>query len=438
MKKLFSEHIKVLQNSLSAILEEKKLDGLIIYSGSSNFYFADDQEVPFRPNPHFNHWCPERSPQRLLVLRPEQRPHLIRYAPQDFWYEQQSVDGAFWFDEFQITEVQDKKDLWKHVGQVEHHCFSGTASGEVREKGLSINPKEILSILDWNRGIKTQYEIQNIVEANKIAAQGHKAAREAFVGGGSELNIHHQYLSEVACMEHELPYPTIVGIDRKSAVLHYQFKRQNTDGGVMLIDAGVHCNGYASDITRTYAKKQVHKVFQHIIEGMEQLQQDLCSLVKSGVSYLTLHGKCHEGIAALLLDLELLSGLSVDQAIDKGLTRLFFPHGLGHMLGLQVHDVSGLQKNAQGDPCDRDTRYKTLRAARDLRENEVITIEPGFYFIPVLLDPERAGSHSKNFNWPLIDALIPWGGVRIEDNIQVKEGHSRNITREFLGNDFVL
>ena len=129
---------------------------------------------------------------------------------------------------------------------------------------------------------------------------------------------------------------------------------------------------------------------------------------------------------------EILKSATPEEALKKELTQTFFPHGLGHMLGLQVHDVGGLQKNAEGDEPERRKDYPNLRAARPLRSHEVITIEPGLYFIPLLLEEAFSSKNKTHYNQKLCSELITCGGIRIEDNLLVNEKKSLNLTRLYL------
>ena len=125
-----------------------------------------------------------------------------------------------------------------------------------------------------------------------------------------------------------------------------------------------------------------------------------------------------------------------EEAITTGLTKIFFPHSLGHMLGLQVHDVNGVNPAPAVAPQKPILEIFTkLRFREDLAVNEVITIEPGIYFIPLLLSQHR---QDQRLNWELIDTLAPLGGMRIEDNVLVSDRTSINITRKFLGNDPIV
>ena len=104
-------------------------------------------------------------------------------------------------------------------------------------------------------------------------------------------------------------------------------------------------------------------------------------------------------------------------------------HEAGHLLGIQVHDVGGKQINTRGDITAPPTDYPALRNTRTIEKGQVFTIEPGLYFIPQLLDPERRSSRGKLINWKLVDSLLPLGGIRIEDNVLVTASGVENLTR---------
>lgn len=439
IKKLFRQHIKIQQERISRVLSECSFDGLIISSGVPFTYFADDHDAPFVSTPHFNHWCPENSPYHLLHLRPGQKARLVFYSPNDFWHEPPSLVQSEWADEFEIIRVEDHSTRWNILGNLKNYAYVGPEEKAANEKGLSVNPAALISQLDWNRSEKTDYEIYCLEEANELATKGLNAARKAFAAGASEMETHLLYLTAMQVQEKELPYPSIIGMDEKSAILHYQQKRmKDPHAKVMLIDSGGRIGGYASDITRTYAKEKAHATFKNLLAGMETLQQELCSMVNVGVSFKDLHKVCHQKVGSLLIDAGILKNCSPEKSLTLGLTKAFFPHGLGHMLGIQVHDVGGLQANKHGDPLPPLEEFPKLRFHRPLRLREVVTIEPGLYFIPMLLDVLRHNELRSHCNWNLIDELLPYGGIRIEDNVVVESNGPSNLTRAYLGNDFIV
>ena len=153
-------------------------------------------------------------------------------------------------------------------------------------------------------------------------------------------------------------------------------------------------------------------------------------MIKPDVLFLDIHARAHKKIGQLLLDLSICSG-SLENLICSKIPHLFMPHGLGHLLGLQVHDVGGHQQNPSGAIVDPPDDSPALRHTRLISEDMVFTIEPGCYFIPLLLEPERNTKRGKFINWRLIDQLYPYGGIRIEDNILTTELGAENLTREF-------
>jgi Xaa-Pro dipeptidase len=121
---------------------------------------------------------------------------------------------------------------------------------------------------------------------------------------------------------------------------------------------------------------------------------------------------------------------AADEAVDSGLSSVFFPHGVGHLLGLQVHDVAGLLATAEGDIQSRPPGHPYLRLTRTLEPGFVVTIEPGLYFIDTLLTAARSSAHAAAIHWQRVDALKPYGGIRIEDNIVCTASEPLNLTRE--------
>jgi Xaa-Pro dipeptidase len=358
---------------------------------------------------------------------------LIRFAPEDFWYEQLPLGNPFWASEFDIEEAGTVDEVWQRLGTLSRAAYIGNETDRASAAGLEVNPTQLTAHLDWHRTTKSPYEVQCIEEATVIAARAHVAARAAFQTGASELEIHQAYVQAAGVVDHELPYGTIVALDEKGATLHYEGKRQVRNGVVLLIDAGAQVRGYAADITRTMASPRCDSRFQALIAGMEKLELQLCDLVKPGLSYGELHHQGHLFIASLLKEADILHA-TPEEAVEKGLSRAFFPHGLGHHLGIQVHDVAGRQGAPDGTPAPPPPQHPTLRTTRTIDAGQVFTVEPGLYFIPMLLRPFRDSEHKARFNWTLIDKLTPCGGIRIEDNLLVTSSGHRNLTRPHLPN----
>jgi len=436
---LFSRHIGIRQKTTERILETHGFEGIVIDSGKADFYYEDDQSWTFRPNHHFSHWCPISAPLSLLFFKAGMKPILFFVCPKDYWHDSPELGPEFWQSEFEIKIVDSENDAWSGIGPSNRLVFHGPRVEQAKAYGLETQPSSVFwSQLNWERSFKSPYEIACLEDATKKAARGHIAARKSFESGGSERDIYNDYLLATGDLERDMPYNAIVCLDEKAAILHYTQQRINPRSGkVLLIDAGAQTNRYGCDITRTYYHKDTQPEFKQIVDGVDRLQKDICAMAAPGKSMVDLHSLAHEKIAELLLRVGVLRGISQIEVLSKGLTNTFFPHGIGHMLGIFVHDVAGKQRNADGEEVptkhlEQDQRFKYLRSHRDLQQGNVITVEPGVYFIPMLLDMSRTGQHSSFFNWKLIDQLMRYGGVRVEDDILITGTGHQNLTRPLL------
>jgi Xaa-Pro dipeptidase len=162
---------------------------------------------------------------------------------------------------------------------------------------------------------------------------------------------------------------------------------------------------------------------------MEALQLELCDAVRSGTDYRDLHLLAHRLIGGLLDEAGLID-CSAESAVEAGVTSVFFPHGIGHLLGLQVHDVAGLARDPTGGEIPRPAGHPYLRLTRKLEPGFVVTIEPGIYFIDLLLDAARDTTAGRSIRWDAIERLRPFGGIRIEDDVHCTGGAPENLTRD--------
>ncbi len=436
----FAEHIRnvqgIYEKALSALGEEKEapnMDAVLIHSGSESVYFADDHIVPFQPFGQFSHWAPVHRPDQMILMEPGRKPLWFHVVSTDYWFEQVMETESWWTDAFRIIRLDDPSKVMDHLPASRRIAFLGENTRFASDLGLPRylrNEPHLTNYLDYHRGMKTAYEVARIKEANRRALISHQAALAAFEAFGSEWDIHMAYLDANQLLEYDTPYPNIVALDEKSAILHYQNRRRDSgrDSRVLLIDAGYRYYGYCSDITRTWCREHTHPVFKSLRGKMDQLQLALVDEVKVGVPYAEIHDAAHKAVLDLLIEHDICSG-SRDALKEHKISKLFFPHGIGHLLGIQVHDVGGYFKDETGALAPPPEEHKSLRLNRPMTEGMVFTIEPGLYFIPVLLDPERDTEKGAFLNWDLIDALIPLGGIRIEDNIHLTADGPVNLTR---------
>jgi len=291
------------------------------------------------------------------------------------------------------------------------------------------NPAPVLDYLDYHRAFKTPYEIALMRQAQVLGVRGHRAAEAAFRNGADEFTIHMAYCQAVGQDATELPYGNIVALNEHAAVLHYTElgRRAPQPLRSFLIDAGASAHGYASDITRTYAAAG-HDEFAAMIEAVDQAQQNMCAAVRAGVDYRQLHIDAHLSLMGVLKDFGVIK-VSPQTALETGVSAAFFPHGIGHSIGLQVHDVAGFAASDAGGRIERPAGHPYLRLTRPLERDMVVTIEPGVYFIDMLLDEVKKAGHGDAIAWDRVDFFRPYGGIRIEDEVLCTDGEADNLTR---------
>lgn len=427
---LYPAHLRTLRARTDEALRATGFDAIAIHSGRTWMQFLDDQPYPFRVNPHFKAWAPLlHAPDCWLLYQPGQPLRLIFLQPDDYWHKPPALPTEYWTTHFSIEIIRDPAEAKAHVTRLPDCALIGEWQAEYADWGFAEgNPKTLLDHLHYYRAVKTEYELECLRLASARGARGHKAAQAAFRAGASEYEIHMAFVRGTGHTENELPYPDIVALNANAAVLHYQHRERQAPQQLrsFLIDAGADVAGYASDITRTYSSGA--NEFQSLIDGMDRLQLDLCAQVRSGVDYASIHLDAHRRIAELLRASDVIT-TNADDAVASGLSGIFFPHGIGHLLGLQVHDVAGFTLNLEGKQKPRPAGHPYLRLTRTLEPGFVVTIEPGLYFIESLLNEARQGPHAQQINWKQVERLKPYGGIRIEDNVACTQGEPENMTR---------
>jgi len=435
----YAKHTATLCSSYSNALQH--INGpyraVLVHSGVEHHYFGDDRAVSFQAYGHLLHWIPVNRPNQFVYFRPNEKPIYFQIVPSDFWHEQDiNVDPA-WDQQFTIVRLVTLDELAKQLQQLSKSdlAYIGESPAVASSLGIDkslINPQALLAYLDFSRAIKSDYELDQLRAANQLALLGHRAAKACFLEGGTEFEIHLAFLQATAHLEDESPYTNIVALNEKAAILHYQFKRKaNEDKGkVLLIDAGCRVNAYGSDITRTSVSEDVHPKFRSLVQAMEELELALVAEVCPGKTYQSLHQSTLTRLARVLIDNDICNG-SEENLIALDIPQLFMPHGVGHLLGVQVHDVGGHQADSIGTLLPPPANSPALRNTRVMEADMVFTVEPGLYFIPLLLEAQRNSSKGKLINWKNVDELYCCGGIRIEDNIRVTDDGAENLTRQF-------
>jgi Xaa-Pro aminopeptidase len=278
------------------------------------------------------------------------------------------------------------------------------------------------------RSIKDEYEINEIEKAIETAYKMHTTAMKLAKPGVVESEISGIIEGIALSCGGPISFPVI--LSQRVQVLHNHNHGNILESGkLMVTDAGAETSlHYASDITRTipvsgkFSKRQ-----KEIYELVLKANNEAIKAIKPGIFYKDVHLLAAEIIAAGLKELGLMKG-DAKEAVKQGAHALFFPHGLGHMMGLDVHDMENLGENYVGynDTIKRSDQFGLayLRLARKLEPGFVLTVEPGIYFIPELIDNwKKENLHSSFINYDKVETYKDFSGVRIEDNILVtKDG----------------
>ena len=331
-----------------------------------------------------------------------------------------------------IAEARDKKREIHHLPPYRPETLSrlsfllGMHPPEVKK---NISAKLIKAVVS-QRSTKSEEEVQEIEKALLVSHRMYRAAMEMARPGIDEHDIVGAIEGIALANGCQTAFPTILTINGHVFHNHYHGNRLEK-GRLLVIDSGVSSPaGYASDITRTipvsgrFTAKQ-KDIYEIVLAG----QLKAIGMAGPGIKYRDVHLATARAMASGLKDVGLMLG-DPDEAVAAGAHALFFPHGLGHMLGLDVHDMEGLGENFVGydESVSRSEQFGLayLRLARTLEPGFVLTCEPGIYFIPPLLDKWKKERKFKQFiNYDRAETYRDFTGVRIEDDLLITEQGSR-------------
>ncbi len=274
---------------------------------------------------------------------------------------------------------------------------------------------------------KDEVELERMRRATAATAAGFAAVRQLIRPGVTERDLQVELEAEFFRNGGErTAFGTIVGAGSNSGVLHFTpGVRVVREGDNVLIDAGAEIGRYASDVTRTYQAGTQGGFFRELYGVVLNGQVRGIGRCRPGTEWRDVHLAVARDLAEGLVGLGILRG-SPDSLVEQDAHALFFPHGLGHLVGLGVRDASGYLPGRK-----RSTRFGLafLRCDFPLQPGHVITVEPGIYFIPALLkDPERRSRYRDAVNWAKVDTLLGFGGIRIEDDVLVTSGDPEVLT----------
>jgi len=352
-----------------------------------------------------------------------------------------SLDHVVWMGEQEsledmaskagITAIQPSRRIFDFVDKTTHYLPPYRSAHTIKLETYldikEINPslKLILAIVK-QRNIKSEEEITYLHKAATYTAEMHREVIQFAKPGMSEYELVAK-ASQVAYSKNTAWSFTPIMTVNGQTLHNHNYGNTLKEGDLLLFDGGIeHGSGYAGDMTRTFPVSPQFTSKQKDIYNIVKAAHDVAiPASKPGVYYKDVHLMSCLEIARGLTDLGLMKG-DPEAAVEEGAHALFFPHGLGHMLGLDVHDMENLGENFVGydETIRKSTEFglKSLRLARPLQKGNAITIEPGIYMIPQLMDKwQSEGLHSEYLNFDKINEYRDFGGIRIENDYIVED-----------------
>lgn len=424
------------RDKLFSLLDNEE-SAIVYMKGAELMYrYNTDYEFPFRQESNFWYLTGVNEPDFHLVLDLKTQEYHLFAPDRDAQY-------AVWHgivkskkqlrEEYQPDHLHYENKLpqvLKELNPEKIYCVNEEQAEFIEkfERDLPIDLDTLDDALTHCRVFKTDWELDQMREAGRVNNIAHKAVLDALEPGKYEHEMkaafdYHQI--ENGLMQDA--YNGIFAAGKNSAILHYvENNRQINDGDLFLIDAGYEYNGYSSDITRTYpANGEFTPMQAEVYEAVLEAQKQVIESSKPDVKMEDLHILAARVMMQGLKDADIVTG-SIDDLMENDIFALFFPHGLGHFLGLDTHDVGGYPKGV--DRIERPG-IKYLRMRRTLQPSMVLTIEPGLYFVPALLKPALEDDKASKFlNESKLEDMMDFGGVRIEDNLIITEGGYENMT----------
>lgn len=424
------------REKLTSLFEQNRGAAIFIRGKETMFRYTTDYEFPFRQESNFWYLTGANEAGCAMILDLDSGSYHLFVPKRD-------TDYAVWhgrvksLEEYQeeyqpdyLHYADELAPVMKKINPKLIYCLDAEQAAFVQEisADYTTDTESLADALTYCRVIKIEPELECMRRAAKVNDEAFLRVMKAIRPGAFEYEMKAVFTK--VQYENGLLQDAYNGIFAggvNSAILHYV---ENTDrindGDLFLMDAGFEYKGYASDYTRTFPANGKFTeiqagVYNAVLGGM----QTVLAAIKPGVKMEELHLLAARTMMEGLRSLDIVHG-STDDLMENNIFALFFPHGLGHFLGLDTHDVGGYPKGVER--IDRPG-IKYLRARRDLEPGMVITVEPGLYFIEALLKPALSNPETKEFlNAAKIEPLLKFGGIRIEDNVAVTETGHENLT----------
>lgn len=424
------------------ILCEEVGKGLILLHGNNPVPMNYPSNcLRFRQDSNFLYYCGLDYPGLNVIIDVESKKSTL-------FGDNITIDEIVWEgDRIQIAEMAKKsgidtslpsealKPFILNKNKTVHRLPSYRADHELFFKDLlngqsNHSSQRLIQYVIKQRSIKSDEEIGEIEAALAITAECHKLAMQSAKPGVKEQAVVGKIEGYALAAGRRLAYPVIFSV--RGEILHNnEYNNVMEAGQLALNDSGAESPlHYASDITRTFPVSgkftDQQKAIYNIVYEMQKAAFNLCA---PGKSYKDAHLEASRIAVNGLKNLGIMKG-DVDAALNAGAHALFFPHGLGHMLGLDVHDMEGLGEDLVGydeiESRSEQFGLAYLRLAKTLEPGFVLTVEPGIYFIPHLINQwQLENKHSDFINYNALEPYRNFGGIRIEDNIVITENGYR-------------
>ena len=427
-----------------AALHSKVANGILLFLGNieNPMNFADNP-FPFRQDSTFLYYFGIQEPQIVAIIDLDENRTIV-------FGDELSIDAIVWMGQHEtlksksekagVSETLPYKELFSYVqkakgaGRKVHFLPPYQSANKILLSDLLDTPisalrpsVEFIKAVVSQRSIKEPQEIVEIEKAVNVSNAMHLLAMQMAKPGMKEYEIANavQYLA--ANDECGFSYPPIVTIHGEILHNHY---RQNImkSGDMILNDSGAEtAMGYAGDLTRTFPVDKAFTTKQRDMYNIVlKAYEDGRDLLKAGVNYKQVHLRSSQTLVEGLIDLGLMKG-NAEEAVKNNAHTLFFQCGTGHMMGLDVHDMEDLGEQYVGYTEDepKDTKtfgLKSLRLGKPLEAGFVVTVEPGIYVIPELIDMWKAENKNAEFiNFDKVEEYRHFGGIRIEDDFLITE-----------------
>lgn len=380
-----------------------------------------DQCFEFQTHPQYRWLTESHRPGSILAYDPQQG--WIHFVPpltqlERVWDGEPEVPAGRPFDEFHAWIDQNRTRKLAALGS----SIDGVAPEAEFSKHIGLQ-------LDHERRKKDEYELRQMRLAAIATAAGYEAAQAFIRPGVTERQIQVEIEAAMGrCGAHGMGYYSIVGTGPNSRIFHFTpGDRVVQPDDLVLIDAGAQVDNYVIDVTRTFTAKGKWEGRQDDVRRLVRAAEEkVFTMCVPGTRWSDCHRAAAYVLAQGLHDFGLLKS-SVEDVCESGAIALFLPHGIGHPVGLGVRDSGGLTPGEDEEP--RTVCGSKVRADLIMEPGFVMTVEPGLYFIPALLeDPAKREQHQDKVDFDKLEAWMGFGGLRLEDNLLITEGQPENLT----------